>query len=58
MHDRIGERFAHALATKDAQGLLAVLDPEVDFRGLTPGRFWEASSAPLDTLQSPYFSKR
>jgi hypothetical protein len=45
MPDGIGARFAHALATKDAQGLLAVLDPEVDFRGLTPGRFWEATSA-------------
>jgi hypothetical protein len=45
MHDGIGERFAQALAKKDQQGLLDVLDPEVDFRGLTPGRFWEATSA-------------
>jgi hypothetical protein len=45
MHDGIGERFAQALAKKDTQGLLDVLDPEVDFRGLTPGRFWEATSA-------------
>ena len=45
MHNGIGERFAHALAKKDMAGLLDVLDSEVDFRGLTPGRFWEASSA-------------
>ncbi|MGH9214818.1 MAG: hypothetical protein ACRD0V_04015 [Acidimicrobiales bacterium] len=45
MHNGIGERFAQALAKKDIGGLLDVLDSEVDFRGLTPGRFWEASSA-------------
>jgi hypothetical protein len=45
MHDGIGERFAQALAKKDQEELLDVLDPEVDFRGLTPGRFWEATSA-------------
>jgi hypothetical protein len=45
MHDGIGERFAQALAKKDQQELLDVLDLEVDFRGLTPGRFWEATSA-------------
>ena len=45
MHDGIGQRFAQALAKKDTQGLLDVLDPEVDFRALTPGRFWEATSA-------------
>jgi hypothetical protein len=45
MHNGIGERFAQALAKKDIAGLLDVLDSEVDFRGLTPGRFWEASSA-------------
>jgi hypothetical protein len=45
MHNGIGERFVQALAKKDMAGLLDVLDSEVDFRGLTPGRFWEASSA-------------
>lgn len=49
-HDRavetdVGERFAEAMAKKDAAGMLELLDPEVDFRGLTPGRFWEASTA-------------
>lgn len=40
-----GERFARALAAKDRDGLLDVLDPEVDFRGLTPNRAWEAAGA-------------
>ena len=33
------------MAAKDAQGLADVLAPEVDFRGLTPNRAWEASGA-------------
>jgi hypothetical protein len=45
MHNGIGERFAEALAKKDTTALLDLLDSEVDFRGLTPSRFWEASSA-------------
>ena len=39
-----GERFAAALAAKDTATLLDVMSPEIDFRGMTPGRFWEASS--------------
>jgi len=38
----LGPRFVEALAIKDAEALRAVLHPEVDFRGLTPNRFWEA----------------
>jgi hypothetical protein len=38
----LGRRFVEALAIKDAESLRAVLHPEVDFRGLTPNRFWEA----------------
>jgi hypothetical protein len=45
MHNGIGQLFAQALAKKDSSGLLDLLDPEIDFRGLTPSRFWEASSA-------------
>ncbi len=45
MSNEIGRRFAEAIAAKDSGALLEVLDPDVDFRGLTPGRFWEASSA-------------
>jgi hypothetical protein len=40
-----GERLARAIATKDRQALLDVLHPEVDFRGLTPNRTWEAGDA-------------
>lgn len=40
-----GEEFAKALAAKDVNRLRAVLHPEIDFRGLTPGRFWETSNA-------------
>jgi hypothetical protein len=45
MHDGIGERFAKAIAAKDKDQLIALLDPEVDFRAMTPNRFWEATSA-------------
>lgn len=41
----LGESFARALAAKDAPALLELLSPEVDFRAMTPGRFWEASTA-------------
>jgi ketosteroid isomerase-like protein len=42
--DEVGRRFAAALATKDTDTLLTVFAPEVAFRGMTPGRFWEAST--------------
>ncbi len=42
MAERIGERFAHALANKDAVGLKALLAAEVDFRAMTPAKFWES----------------
>jgi hypothetical protein len=45
MDDRIGKRFARALADKDREALLEVLDPNVDFRAMTPDDSWEASSA-------------
>lgn len=40
----LGERFAKALAAKDASGVCAVTAPDLDFRAMTPGRFWEARS--------------
>ena len=45
MDTPVGEKFARAVAAKDASALLELLAPEVDFRALTPGRFWETSSA-------------
>lgn len=40
----LGERFAKALAAKDEAGVRAVTAPDLDFRAMTPGRFWEAHS--------------
>jgi len=45
MDHEIGRRFAEAMAKKDRDGLLAVLDPALDVRALTPGRCWEPTSA-------------
>jgi hypothetical protein len=46
--DSIGERcgpaFAQALAVRDFDTLRSLLDPEVEFRALTPRRGWEAST--------------
>ncbi len=40
----IGEDFARAVAAKDATALGALVAPDVDFKGLTPGRVWEATT--------------
>ena len=40
----LGGQFATALAGKDFERAGDLLHPEVDFRALTPSRFWEASS--------------
>ncbi|HEY7619613.1 MAG TPA: hypothetical protein VH834_07565 [Solirubrobacteraceae bacterium] len=41
--DNLGQRFARSLASKDFDGVASLLHPEIDFRGLTPRRTWEAS---------------
>ncbi|WP_110182535.1 hypothetical protein [Nocardioides solisilvae] len=46
MDHAVADRLVRALAEHDRAGLLELLAPDVDFRGLTPGRAWEASSAP------------
>jgi hypothetical protein len=38
----LGPEFAKALAEKDATRIRELLHPEVEFRGLTPSRAWEA----------------
>ncbi len=38
----LGADFAAALAVKDFARVLDLLHPEIDFRGMTPNRFWEA----------------
>ena len=45
----MGRRFAEALAAKDFDGIADLFDPEVDFRGLTPSRSWEAVG-PKETI--------
>jgi hypothetical protein len=41
----LGEQLAKAMVAKDGDALRRVLADDVDFRAMTPGRFWEASSA-------------
>lgn len=38
-----GPAFAHALARRDFTKLQSILDPEIEFRALTPRRTWEAN---------------
>ena len=40
----IGERYVEALVAKDTDALLGLFAEPVEFRGMTPNRFWEASS--------------
>jgi hypothetical protein len=37
-----GAEFARAFAGKDAERIRELVHPEIDFRGLTPRRDWEA----------------
>ena len=45
MEDGLGRAFAEALGQRDAPRLRALLHPDVSFKAMTPGRFWEADSA-------------
>ena len=40
--DALGAEFARALAAKDSTRLRELMHPQIDFRGLTPRRSWEA----------------
>ena len=40
----VGRRFAEAIVSRDLEAFRATLSTAVDFKGLTPGRFWEAAS--------------
>ena len=46
----LGATFAEALAKKDFDALRALLHEEIDFRGMTPRRSWEAAN-PDDVIQ-------
>jgi hypothetical protein len=39
----MGDLLARSLAAKDAAALKAILRPDIDFRAMTPGKFWEAT---------------
>jgi len=39
----LGAAFAQALAVKDRGALRDLMHPEIEFRGMTPGRSWEAT---------------
>jgi hypothetical protein len=58
--DALGAEFARALAAKDSGRLLELMHPEIDFRGLTPNRFWEASDpeAVLEVLLGKWFEEK
>jgi hypothetical protein len=49
--------FAEALSRKDFEQVVGLLDPEIDFRALTPRRTWEASSsrAVVDDVLTQWF---
>ena len=52
-----GAAFAAALAAKDSEQMTALLDPQIDFRALTPRRAWEAGDPGqvLETLFGNWF---
>ena len=61
MADRVGERFAQALADKDAAGLKGLLRSDVDFRAMTPGKFWEATDVDVivdETMLGTWFDPK
>lgn len=41
----LGAELGRAIAAKDEAGLRALLHPEVEFRAMTPRRFWEGEGA-------------
>jgi hypothetical protein len=55
--DTLGAAFAQALGRKDFETVLGLLDAMIDFRGLTPGRAWEASDsrAVIDNVLRQWF---
>ena len=58
MAEQVGERFVEALAGKDAAGLKAVLQDDIDFRAMTPGKFWESNDVDVivdETILGKWF---
>jgi hypothetical protein len=49
MTETLATAFAQAVAAKNLGGIRDLLHPEIDFRGMTPGRVWDAAG-PGDVL--------
>lgn len=55
----LGDRFARKVAAQDGAALKALLAPRVNFRALTPGRYWESDDADVvvdDVILGTWFS--
>ena len=59
MASTLGADFAAAMAAKDYERAASLLDPDVDFRGLTPNQVWEASSPQqvVDEILTGWFTE-
>ena len=57
MTETLGRRLATAIAAHDSDGLLKLFAPGVSFKGLTPGRIWEAENPDgvVDILLGSWF---
>lgn len=51
MGQPLGEMFARAVAAKDHDRVRELLQPQVDFRAMTPKRIWEADG-PQDVVDA------
>ncbi|QZY29546.1 hypothetical protein [Nocardioides coralli] len=53
-------QFVAAIVRHDPEGLARPLSPTVDFKGLTPGRLWEASSPQgvVDVVLGHWFGEK
>jgi hypothetical protein len=53
----VGATFARALAAKDFARIAELMDPEIDFRAMTPSRAWQAGDpdTAISTALSVWF---
>ena len=60
MPESLGRKFADAVARKDTAAVTALLAPDIDFKGLTPRRIWEADTVAgvLDVLFGNWFPEQ
>ena len=59
MTESLGRQLVDAIAARDNDALAALMTSDVDFRGLTPGRFWDASRPDevVDVVLGHWFSE-